>query len=66
MHGTQSGDPAKAAAAIIAAVQAPEPPGFLLLGPDALAIYRYVTEQRANEIAQWEELTSGTDFESDS
>ncbi|BBX66035.1 short-chain dehydrogenase/reductase [Mycobacterium saskatchewanense] len=63
MHGNQTGDPAKAGAAIIAAVEAPEPPGFLLLGPDALAIYRYVTEQRANEIAAWEDLTSGTDFE---
>jgi NAD(P)-dependent dehydrogenase (short-subunit alcohol dehydrogenase family) len=63
MHGTQAGDPAKAAAAIIAAVESSEPPAFLLLGPDALAYYRYVAEQRANEIAKWEELTSGTDFD---
>jgi NAD(P)-dependent dehydrogenase (short-subunit alcohol dehydrogenase family) len=62
MHGTQAGDPAKAATAIIAAAEASEPPGFLLLGRDALALYRYVADQRANEIAKWEELTSGTDF----
>ena len=63
MHGRQAGDPAKGAAAIIAAVEAPEPPGFLLLGPDALAIYRHVADARADEIAKWEELAAATDFE---
>jgi NAD(P)-dependent dehydrogenase (short-subunit alcohol dehydrogenase family) len=63
MHGKQAGDPAKAAAAIIAAVNAPEPPGFLLLGPDALSIYRYAADGRAKEIAEWERLTSGTNFD---
>ncbi|WP_322859854.1 oxidoreductase [Mycobacterium europaeum] len=62
MHGNQAGDPAKAATAIIAAVESSEPPGFLLLGPDALAIYRYVADTRATEIAKWEQLTSGTNF----
>src|SRR5246500_5453088 len=32
MDGSQAGDPAKAASAIIAAVESNEPPGFLLLG----------------------------------
>jgi len=64
MHGNQAGDPAKAAAAIIAAVEASEPPGFLLLGPDALGLYRYVANARADEIAKWQELTSGTNFDS--
>ncbi|OBA69862.1 short-chain dehydrogenase/reductase [Mycobacterium sp. 1554424.7] len=63
MHGTQAGDPAKAAAAIIAAVESSEPPGFLLLGPDALGLYRYVADARTAEIAKWEELTSGTNFD---
>jgi NAD(P)-dependent dehydrogenase (short-subunit alcohol dehydrogenase family) len=62
MHGNQAGDPAKAATAIIAAVESSEPPGFLLLGPDALALYRYVGDARAAEIAKWEQLTTGTDF----
>ncbi|EFG74119.1 oxidoreductase, short chain dehydrogenase/reductase family protein [Mycobacterium parascrofulaceum ATCC BAA-614] len=62
MHGNQAGDPAKAATAIIAAVESGEPPGFLLLGPDALAIYRHVADARADEIGRWEELTTGTDF----
>ena len=63
MHGNQAGDPAKAGAAIIAAVESSEPPAFLLLGPDALAAYRYLAERRANEIGKWEELSSGTDFD---
>lgn len=62
MHGNQAGDPAKAGAAIIAAVESPEPPAFLLLGPDALAAYRHVADRRADEIATWEQLSSGTDF----
>ncbi|OBB88545.1 short-chain dehydrogenase/reductase [Mycobacterium colombiense] len=63
MHGNQPGDPAKAGNAIIAAVESPEPPAFLLLGPDALAAYRYTADARAAEIRKWEELTSSTDFE---
>ena len=63
MHGNQAGDPAKAGAAIIAAIEATEPPGFLLLGPDALAVYRYVAEGRAREINTWEELSASTNFD---
>jgi NAD(P)-dependent dehydrogenase (short-subunit alcohol dehydrogenase family) len=62
MHGNQPGDPAKAGAAIMAAVESPEPPAFLLLGADALALYRYVADARAKEIANWERLTTSTDF----
>jgi len=62
MHGNQAGDPAKAGDAIIAAVESPEPPAFLLLGPDALAAYRYAADARAGEIRTWEGLTSSTDF----
>ena len=61
-HGTQAGDPAKAATAIISAVERPTPPAFLLLGSDALAGYRRVAEARAAEIAEWETLSASTDF----
>lgn len=64
MHGSQAGDPAKAGAAIIAAVESGEAPAFLLLGPDALAAYRYVADARANEIARWERLTTSTNLDS--
>jgi NAD(P)-dependent dehydrogenase (short-subunit alcohol dehydrogenase family) len=63
MDGNQAGDPAKAAAAIIEAVESSDPPSFLLLGPDALAAYRYVADARAAEIASWEKLTSSTNFD---
>ncbi|GAC1639972.1 MAG: oxidoreductase [Mycobacterium sp.] len=64
VDGNQAGDPAKAGAAIITAVEASEPPAFLLLGPDALAAYRYIADGRANEIAKWEQLTAGTNLDS--
>lgn len=64
MHGTQPGDPAKAGAAIIAAVESSEPPAFLLLGADALMAYRYIAERRSKEIAAWEQLTTGTNLDS--
>lgn len=63
MDGSQAGDPTKAASAIIAAVESNEPPGFLLLGPDALALYRYVADARAHEIAKWEQVTAGTNLD---
>src|SRR3984957_9116461 len=63
MDGNQSGDPAKAARAIITAVESSQPPAFLLLGPDALALYRYIVDTRSVEVADWEELTSNTNFD---
>jgi NAD(P)-dependent dehydrogenase (short-subunit alcohol dehydrogenase family) len=64
MHGNQAGDPAKAGTAIIKAVESSEPPAFLLLGPDALAAYRYIADGRAKEIATWEKLTASTNLDS--
>ena len=63
VHGTQPGDPAKAAKAIIAAVESDEPPAFLLLGNDALNIYRRLAEARLDNINKWEHLTTGTDID---
>jgi NAD(P)-dependent dehydrogenase (short-subunit alcohol dehydrogenase family) len=59
-HGTQPGDPAKAAEAIIAAVQAPHPPYLLLLGADAVDAYRAVADAQRNEVDQWREVSLGT------
>jgi NAD(P)-dependent dehydrogenase (short-subunit alcohol dehydrogenase family) len=61
-HGTQPGDPAKAAEAIIAAVESDEPPAFLLLGTDALSTYRRLAAARLDTISTWEHLTTGTDI----
>lgn len=57
------GDPAKAAAAMIAAVDAPEPPFRLVLGPDALAAIRKKLTRLANNLDAWESTSLGTDLE---
>lgn len=62
MHGTQIGDPVKAARAIITAVESDEPPAFLLLGGDALFSHRHIAERRAGEISAWEDLTTSTNL----
>ncbi len=63
VHGTQPGDPAKAARAIIAAVESDEPPAFLLLGNDALSTYRQLATARLDTIDTWEHLTTSTDID---
>jgi NAD(P)-dependent dehydrogenase (short-subunit alcohol dehydrogenase family) len=61
-HGTQPGDPAKAADTIIAAVESDDPPAFLLLGTDALNTYRRLADARLDTINRWEHLTTSTDL----
>ncbi|PZF79137.1 oxidoreductase [Jiangella anatolica] len=61
--GAQPGDPAKAAAAIRAALDAPEPPLRLPLGNDAAdAIAASLARQRA-ELRAWENVARGTDLD---
>jgi NAD(P)-dependent dehydrogenase (short-subunit alcohol dehydrogenase family) len=62
-HGTQPGDPGKAAKVIIAAVESDEPPAFLLLGNDALSTYRRLAAARLDMIKAWEHLTTSTDID---
>jgi NAD(P)-dependent dehydrogenase (short-subunit alcohol dehydrogenase family) len=62
VHGTQPGDPAKAAQAIISAVESDEPPAFLLLGTDALNTFRRLAEARLDSIKRWEHLSTSTDI----
>jgi NAD(P)-dependent dehydrogenase (short-subunit alcohol dehydrogenase family) len=50
--GRQPGDPAKAAAAMIAAVDDPAPPRRLVLGPDAYDVLDRVYAERAADIAR--------------
>jgi NAD(P)-dependent dehydrogenase (short-subunit alcohol dehydrogenase family) len=63
-HGTQPGDPAKAANAIITAVESDEPPAFLLLGTDALNTYRKLATARLDTTKTWEHLSTSTDINS--
>lgn len=62
MAGRQLGDPVRAAAALIAIVDAPEPPRHLLLGSDALRRGREKLDSVIEEIDRWEDLTRSTDF----
>ncbi|HEY3878226.1 MAG TPA: oxidoreductase [Trebonia sp.] len=62
----QQGDPAKAAQALITAVESAAPPAFLLLGQDALDTFREVTGERLAEIRDWEKLSASTSFDGES
>jgi len=62
VHGTQPGDPDKAAEAIIAAVGSPDAPGLLLLGTDALSAFEQVLDAQRAELEKWRELSAGTDL----
>jgi NAD(P)-dependent dehydrogenase (short-subunit alcohol dehydrogenase family) len=59
-HGLQAGDPAKAADAILAALDADEPPLRLVLGADAIDNIRQRLEAVSSELAAWEELGRAT------
>lgn len=60
--GKQPGDPVRAAAAIIAAVESPDPPLHLLLGKAALKGARGKLETLKHDFDAWEETTLGADF----
>jgi NAD(P)-dependent dehydrogenase (short-subunit alcohol dehydrogenase family) len=61
--GTQAGDPAKAAAAILTALDAADPPLRLVLGADAVdGIAEHLTAQQA-ELAAWADLGRNTAFD---
>ncbi|MFM0670710.1 oxidoreductase [Paraburkholderia sediminicola] len=62
-HGTQSGDPAKAAAAIIQAVRTEPPPLRLPLGPDAVSVVRDKLASLQENLDAWVEVASATDFD---
>ncbi|MCJ1674794.1 MULTISPECIES: oxidoreductase [unclassified Rathayibacter] len=62
VHGTQKGDPAKAATALIEAVESAAPPSILLLGNDASDAFRAVLDALRSDVDAWEPLSRGTDF----
>jgi len=59
-HGTQPGDPAKAAAAIVRAVGSADAPLRLALGADAVEAIRAHHEAVAADLAAWEEVSRAT------
>lgn len=60
--GHQPGDPARAAQALLALVEAPHPPARLFLGDDALALVGQKLDGMQAEIAAWDALSRSTNF----
>jgi NAD(P)-dependent dehydrogenase (short-subunit alcohol dehydrogenase family) len=61
--GAQPGDPAKAAAAILAALASDEPPLRLVLGNDATDAVSAALERNLAELRAWERVSRGTDLD---
>jgi NAD(P)-dependent dehydrogenase (short-subunit alcohol dehydrogenase family) len=60
--GNQPGDPERAAAAIVEAVEAPEPPLRLLLGKAALAAGWTKVDMLRRDFEAWAAVSEGADF----
>ena len=63
LNGRQSGDPARAAAAIIRVVDADDPPFRLPLGGDAVEAIRAALDRQRAEIDAWEDLSRDVEFD---
>lgn len=63
--GRQTGDPAKAARAVLRVIDADNPPVHLVLGTDALRVVEQGRQRLAEDIAAWADLTASTDFPAD-
>jgi NAD(P)-dependent dehydrogenase (short-subunit alcohol dehydrogenase family) len=62
MDGQQPGDPAKAAQAIIQAVENPHPPMRLALGTDAMSLIQEKLERVKTDLDAWQQVTVSTDY----
>ena len=57
---SRGGDPAKAAQAMITAVESPNPPEILVLGAPTVGMFRAELDARRAELDAWEEVSSRT------
>ncbi|MBW4569101.1 MAG: SDR family NAD(P)-dependent oxidoreductase [Tolypothrix carrinoi HA7290-LM1] len=62
-HGTQLGDPKKAALAIIQVVDSDNPPQRLALGVDAVETIEYALEVMKGELDTWKEVSMNIAFD---
>ena len=60
MAAGPAGDPRKGALAMMAAVDAAEPPLRLVLGADALGMIREKIELQRKELDRWQAISIGT------
>jgi NAD(P)-dependent dehydrogenase (short-subunit alcohol dehydrogenase family) len=63
--GKQTGDPARAARALLQVLDADNPPVHLVLGSDALRLVEQGRKQLADDLTAWSGLTVSTDFPAD-
>jgi NAD(P)-dependent dehydrogenase (short-subunit alcohol dehydrogenase family) len=63
VHGSQPGDPARAAVALVEVVSSGKMPELLVLGSDALNRLRSVLDGQHTEIETWAQVSTSTDFE---
>jgi len=63
-NGREPGDPAKAAAAIMRALDAPDAPLRLALGADAVSMLRGAHERKLGQLAVWEAVSVATALDS--
>lgn len=61
-YANQPGDPARAAEAIITAVQSPSTPLMLVLGPEALTWFRDAVKELNADVDAWEQTSLSTSF----
>jgi NAD(P)-dependent dehydrogenase (short-subunit alcohol dehydrogenase family) len=62
-NGHEPGDPVKAAAAMIRALEAPQAPMRLALGDDAVGMLRNAYEGKLKQLAEWEAVSTATAFD---
>ena len=62
-HGTQPGDPARAARAIVEVVNRDKMPFRLLLGSDAIRLVSAEMDIQRQELEDWKNISLGTDFD---
>jgi NADP-dependent 3-hydroxy acid dehydrogenase YdfG len=63
VDGTQPGDPAKAADALLKVVESNDPPYMLVLGNDASDIFRGALDALRADLDTWDEVSRSTDFD---
>ncbi|MGW2349862.1 oxidoreductase [Actinacidiphila glaucinigra] len=63
--GKQTGDPARAARAVLRVLESDDPPLHLVLGTDALRLVEQGQRRLAGDLAAWADVTASTDFPAD-
>jgi NAD(P)-dependent dehydrogenase (short-subunit alcohol dehydrogenase family) len=63
VHGTQPGDPVKAAAALVDVVESGNAPALLLLGNDAADLIRSTFDALLDDLEDWDKISRSTDLD---